>query len=121
MSGAPFILHIAPREDWSATTGDLEPASLATEGFVHCSDPDQVLLPANAMFAGQTGLLLLVIEAARLTAPLVYEDCYESGMEFPHVYGPLSADAVVETFAFEPGADGVFTLPADLVAWLEAR
>jgi uncharacterized protein (DUF952 family) len=118
---APYILHITPGAEWAASTGDLEPESLATEGFVHCSDPGQVLTPANALFAGQSGLILLVVEAARLTAPLVYEDCYASGQAFPHVYGALERAAVVATFAFEPGPDGRFTLPAELAAWLGGR
>lgn len=118
---APYILHITPGADWAASEGDLEPESLATEGFVHCSDPDQVLFPADALFAGQRGLILLVVEVARLTAPLVYEDCYASGQAFPHVYGALERAAVVATFAFEPEGDGTFRLPADLIAWLDAR
>ncbi len=118
---APYILHITPGAEWGSSEHDLEPESLSTEGFVHCSDPEQVLFPANALFAGQAGLLLLVVEVARLTQRLVYEDCYETGQVFPHVYGPLERSAVVATFAFEPGSDGVFMLPAELTAWLDAR
>ena len=118
---APYILHITSGADWGASSRDLEPESLSTEGFVHCSDPSQVLFPANALFAGQSGLILLVVDVSRLTAPLVYEDCYASGQAFPHVYGALERAAVVATFAFEPGPDGTFTLPADLVAWLDAH
>ncbi|MFD8059559.1 DUF952 domain-containing protein, partial [Streptomyces cyaneofuscatus] len=33
---------------------------------------------------------------ARLTAPLRYEAMKPGGEEFPHLYGPLPVDAVVE-------------------------
>ena len=117
---APYVLHIIPTAEWESG-GPVEPESLATEGFVHCSDPEQVLLPARALFAGRRDLSLLVVDVARLSGELVYEDCYTSGMEFPHVYAPIERDAVVAVFAFPPEADGGFALPADLVRWLEAR
>jgi uncharacterized protein (DUF952 family) len=33
---------------------------------------------------------------------------------FPHIYGEINNDAVVQVSAFEPGADGHFALPAGL-------
>ena len=56
--------------------------------------------------------MLLVIDPAQLTAELVYEDCYEAGETFPHLYGPLNLDAVVRVVPFPPLPDGTFTLPA---------
>lgn len=108
-----MILHIAHRDEWAAAqaAGDYRADSLATEGFIHCSTPEQVLIPANERFQGQTGLLLLVIDPDRLAAELVYEDCYETGTAFPHIYGPLNLDAVVRAVPFPPGPDGRFSLP----------
>lgn len=111
-----LILHISRREDWetAVTLGYYTADSLPTEGFIHCSTPEQVLLPANAMFRGQTGLVLLCIDPPRLQAPLVYEDCYESGQKFPHVYGRLNTDAVLTVIDFPPNPDGTFSLPPTL-------
>ncbi len=108
-----MILHIARREEWEAAhaSGDYRADTLMTEGFIHCSTPAQVLGPANEMFRGQAGLLLLVIDPARLAAELVYEDCYETGQAFPHIYGPLNLDAVVRAVPFPPNGDGRFSLP----------
>jgi len=108
-----MILHIAHRDDWEAAlaAGEYRAGSLATEGFIHCSTPEQVLIPANERYQGQRGLLLLVIDPNRLAADLVYEDCYETGMTFPHIYGPLNLDAVLRAVPFPPGPDGRFSLP----------
>ena len=110
------ILHICPQADWDAgkAAGAYTAASLETEGFIHCSTTEQVLGVANNIFVGQTDLVLLVIETERLTEKLVYEDTYNHGSEFPHVYGPINLDAVVDVVAFPAGADGLFTLPEEI-------
>lgn len=108
-----MILHIAHKDEWEAAQrrGWYEDESLNKDGFIHCSTPEQVLIPANAIYQGQTDLVLYCIDPARLEAPLVYEDCYESGQEFPHIYGRLNLDAVVKIVDFPPNQDGTFTLP----------
>ena len=110
------ILHITQRSDWLRAVGEgsYRCASLDAEGFVHCSTPEQVLLPANERFRGQQDLVLLCIEEQRLDRELRYEDCYDSGMAFPHVYGPIRLDAVVAVVDFPPGDDGRFELPSGL-------
>lgn len=111
-----LILHITTEKEWqtAVAAGAYCADSLESEGFIHCSTVDQVLVPANQMFAGQTDLILLTIDPANLTAELVYEDCYESGQEFPHIYGPLNLDAVTGFINFPPNPDGTFSLPNEL-------
>jgi uncharacterized protein (DUF952 family) len=109
------ILHITPRSQWQAAQaiGSYRADSLNHEGFIHCSQINQVVAVANRFYAGQSGLVLLVIEADRLQSPLRYEAA--DGDEFPHLYGALNLDAVVAAIAFEPGAQG-FVLPLELEA-----
>jgi uncharacterized protein (DUF952 family) len=107
-----MILHITTRTAWETVDTLYTAPSLTSEGFIHCSAPEQVLKPANEMFRGQTGLILLCIEPARVTADIVYEDCYESGQKFPHIYGPLNREAVIKVVDFPPNPDGTFSLPA---------
>lgn len=111
------LLHIAPRDRWDAARTAHEPytdPSLEAEGFIHLSTAAQVLIPANERFAGRTNLVLLIIDPARLTAEVIFEDCYESGTEFPHLYGPLPLDAVTNVVDFVPQRDGTFELPAGI-------
>ena len=107
------ILHITRRVDWetAVTTPPYRADSLTTEGFIHCSTAAQVLGPANEFYRGQTDLVLLVIDSDKTKAEIVYEDCYETGQQFPHIYGPLNLDAVVKVVDFPPNADGSFSLP----------
>jgi len=111
------ILHIAPTDRWDAalaTGGPYRDPSLDTEGFIHCSTAEQVLIPANERFAGRTDLVLLVIEPELVDAEIIFEDCYESGTAFPHIYGPLPVEAVSRVVAFAPNDDGTFSLPTGL-------
>ena len=106
-----LIYHILPRVEWESVEGDYAPASLAREGFIHCSTREQVTSTANAIFRGQKGLVLIAIDESRLTSTIIYEDCYEQGQSFPHIYGPLSPAAVVHVHDFPCGPDGKFSPP----------
>mgnify|MGYP003620537196 CR=1 FL=1 len=109
-----MILHITSHADWkkAQALGDYRLNTLETEGFIHCSTSEQVLGPANEFYRGRSDLVLLVIDPARLAAELIYEDCYETGMAFPHIYGPLNLDAVTKVVPFPPRPDGTFELPS---------
>ena len=112
-----FILHITTRTAWHAAqkSGQYVADSLAGEGFIHCSKAEQVLRTAKLFFAGQHGLVLLVIKPGLLSSELRWEPGADLGTElFPHIYGPIGLDAVVETLEFEPGPDGKFHLPRSL-------
>lgn len=80
------------------------------DGFIHCSDPSQLLEVANALYKGERGLVLLCIDPAKVKTEIRYE---KSGPEaFPHIYGPLNTDAVVAALPFEPDDEGKFRLPS---------
>jgi uncharacterized protein (DUF952 family) len=114
------ILHLASNDAWLASTktGSYHADSLSTEGFIHCSKPSQIVDVANTFYRGQQGLVLLLIDPSKLEAELKWEPPAEpeptharEGDLFPHLYGPLNLDAVVEVLAFEPDIDGKFALP----------
>ena len=110
------ILHIATRESWeeAVKAGKYTAPSLDTQGFIHCSLPEQVIPVADFIFRGQRGLVLLFINEARLTASVKYENLEGGQKLFPHVYGPVNLDAVVEVVDFPPLPDGTFALPPEL-------
>jgi uncharacterized protein (DUF952 family) len=99
-----MIYHVVPLADWvAAPDSDYAPASLADEGFVHCSpDVATTLAVADAFYRdAPRPLLALVIDESRLTADCVFEAAapapppgVAAGTLFPHVFGPLNRDAV---------------------------
>lgn len=108
-----IILHIADGAAWQQAQahGAYRGDTLETDGFIHCSLREQVIPVANALFKGQTGLIVLCIDEDKVIADIRYEDCYDAGQTFPHIYGALNLDAVVSVADFPPDADGTFTLP----------
>lgn len=118
------ILHLTARSDWQAAqaAGAYTAPSLESEGFIHCSTGTQIASVANRFYAGRHGLVVLVIDPARLRAELRWEppahpgpvEAAATGELFPHVYGPIDLQAVVRVIDWEPGPDGTFTLPTAL-------
>ena len=84
------------------------------EGFIHCSKREQVIQVADSRFRGQSGLVLLSIDESRVSAEIRYENLEGGQQLFPHVYGEINVDAVVEVTEFEAGPDGCFAWPAQL-------
>jgi uncharacterized protein (DUF952 family) len=112
-----FIFHVTSRTAWSAAQKSRQVVadSLEGQGFIHCSRVGQVLRVANLYFSGQRGLIILLIDPARLVPELRWEPGVDLETElFPHIYGPINLDAVVDIFDFEPDAAGKFHLPKSL-------
>ncbi len=108
-----MILHICERLAWdqARSKGIYSPASLANEGFIHASRPEQVLAVANRFYQKAADLLLLWIDVQKVQAP-IYDEAADGDL-YPHIYGPLNLDAVCKVSEFAPDADGVFRqLPA---------
>lgn len=110
-----LIYHIATRADWERARADGDYTrstvnkTLAEEGFIHASQASQVARTANKFYRDVPGdLVLLVIDPGRLRAELRYEDGPDAELPFPHIYGPLNADAVVDARPFAAGPDGAF-------------
>ena len=112
------LYHITSLDEARAAAGSgtYTPEAFGRDGFVHCSYRHQVVATANRIFAGRADLVLLEIDRARLTCPVVEENL-EGGAElFPHVYGPLPMAAVVRVLAFPCEVSGWFAEPAALGA-----
>jgi chorismate synthase len=93
----PLIYHITTAEAWqqAQATGEYTAPSLEKEGFIHCSDAHQVEGVLQRFYAGQTGLLKLQIDPARLESELKYESAADVNEKFPHVFGPIPIAAVI--------------------------
>jgi uncharacterized protein (DUF952 family) len=113
------VLHLMPAEQWttlSAQEAIVNP-SLATEGFIHCTDDADVLLQvANAFYSAVIGEFVVVyVDTDRLTSTCIWEaPAHISGSgpafadQFPHVYGPIDRAAVIRVQRVVRSADGRF-------------
>ena len=92
-----MIYHVITKHDWQAALagGFYEADSLAAEGFIHASKKEQVDGVVERYYSGQDDLLLLHIDESRLTSSLKYELAASVNEEFPHIFGPLNLEAVV--------------------------
>ncbi|MER6392026.1 DUF952 domain-containing protein [Streptomyces sp. NPDC059382] len=94
-----MIFHIVALTDWTAAPElPYAPASLDSEGFVHCSaDRATALAITEAYYRDTPGTLLTVeLDEGALTSEVRRES--ESGGLYPHVHGPLNRDAVVRVW-----------------------
>ncbi len=99
----PEILHVTPGALWekAQAEGEYRGDTLATEGFIHCCSPGQLVGVISRYFQGQSGLVVLRMKPERLTSSLRWECPPGSTETFPHLYGPLNLDAVVEVIPLE--------------------
>ena len=80
------------------------------DGFIHFSNAAQVVETAEKHFAGQSGLLLLRIDSAKLGDRLKWEPS-RGGALFPHLYGDLDLTAVMLVEPLPLGPDGRHIFP----------
>jgi uncharacterized protein (DUF952 family) len=106
------LLHLTTPAEWRTAldTGALIPPSLAVAGFVHLATPEQVHLPAERLFPGRRDVVALVVDPARLSAPVRFkpgEPGDPASMRFP----PLRAAADLGGGAVATGGRGGAALP----------
>eukprot|EP01128_Nolandella_sp_AFSM9_P000457 TRINITY_DN10614_c0_g1_i1.p1 TRINITY_DN10614_c0_g1~~TRINITY_DN10614_c0_g1_i1.p1 ORF type:complete len:113 (-),score=19.07 TRINITY_DN10614_c0_g1_i1:183-521(-) len=97
---ADTFCHIAQAAEWELAKrkgGDYVVDSLASEGFIHCSDREQVADTLVRHFKGRDDLTILTIDPTKLpsTSVVKVEDLYGHGA-YPHVYGPINVEAIVK-------------------------
>ena len=92
------IYHITTKNQWQKAqeNGFYESPSLKQEGFIHCSEEGQVQGVIERYFAGQNDLVKLNIDTDKLTSRFVFEWSPSTQDTFPHVYGPINLDAVID-------------------------
>lgn len=109
-----YLYHIAKKQDWvnAQKVGIYAVGSLhrnfEEDGFIHLSYAYQANVVADMIYHDTPELVLLVIDPAKLTAKVVDERADPSQGLFPHLYGPLNVDAVIDVRQYEPSDDGRF-------------
>jgi uncharacterized protein (DUF952 family) len=93
-----FIYHITTKHAWedAQTKQSYLPKDFEKDGFIHCSIERQIEGVLERFYQGQTGLIKLKIEKAKVQRPVLFELAEDLNELFPHIYGPLNLDSVVE-------------------------
>ena len=101
--------HLVPLELWVAADPAVpyEAASLATEGFIHCTDGVAALGETFDRYyaADPRAFMALTLDLDALDVPLRYD---VAGSPYPHIYGPITRSAIVGISRVERGSDGRF-------------
>jgi uncharacterized protein (DUF952 family) len=92
-----LIYHITTLAEWqdALLKGFFEAASLKEEGFIHCSEEQQLDGVLERYYKGQANLVKLTIDCSRLIALLRVEWSASVKENFPHIYGSINTDAVI--------------------------
>ncbi len=111
-----MIFHLITPAEWEAAQKQqqYEPASLLAEGFIHFSTLAQLLATANRFYAEHAEMLILAVDEHVLDTKLIFEDLYGHGASFPHLYGPLELEQVMQVHHMTKDESGAFVLPNPL-------
>jgi uncharacterized protein (DUF952 family) len=80
------------------------------DGYIHFSTAAQVAETAALYFRGETDLMLIAVDGARLGPSLRYE-ASRGGALFPHLFATLPLTAVLWARPLPVGADGSHHFP----------
>lgn len=108
-----MIYHMCPAEAWAAAVEAGRYSGTEDDrrdGFIHFSTAEQLPESARRHRAGQAGLVLVIVEAARLGQRLRWERS-RGGALFPHLHGPLLLDEAAEVVPLPLGPDGDHVFP----------
>lgn len=92
-----MIYHITTQKKWdrAKNQGVYSTPSLGKEGFIHCSKKNQITKVLRSIFKNRNDLILLSIDESKLGSTIRY-DADSHGELFPHIYGPLNLQAVIQ-------------------------
>lgn len=93
-----FIYHVTTLKEWEAAKikSEYTPVNFEKDGFIHCSIEKQIPGVLDRFYKGQTGLVKLKIEKEKVQRPVLFELAVDLDELFPHIYGALNLDSVVE-------------------------
>lgn len=106
---AGVTYHLVPESVWTRQRSGTEylPDAFDNDGFIHCTNGlDQLVAVGNMFYLNdRRPFLVLALDVSRLTSEVRYDD---PDQLFPHIYGPLNTDAVIDQATVERSPDGAF-------------
>jgi uncharacterized protein (DUF952 family) len=111
MTEPRYTLHFTPAEYFDSLDPekDYTPPHYEREGFIHCTDgAENLARVGDAHYKDDPRhFYVLTIDKERVKSPIKYED---PGRIYPHIYGPLNRDAIVNKRMAKRLQDGTFAV-----------
>ena len=106
-----MLYHLLTESDYKEyqSTETYEPASLKDEGFIHLAYEEQLQTIVDCFFVGVTQAYLLEIDKSAIAKDLRDEPpvgAEGDGALYPHLYSPLSKQAVTRTIKLVADSSG---------------
>ncbi|MFT5758771.1 MAG: hypothetical protein ACI9LM_003519 [Alteromonadaceae bacterium] len=103
-----YLLSSYVEYQQAKSTGFLVRDSLQSEGFIHAAPQSQLNRLANKYHKNTVQPLILILDKKRIKAEVKWEPA--TGGLYPHIYGALNMDAIIDVEAIGVNSDGVFEL-----------
>lgn len=84
-------------------------STLEEVGFIHATSPDQTIAMLNRHFTDRNDILLLIIDLEKVKPEVKFEAPLSGSKgTYPHIYGALNTDAVINTQVPKKDPSGQF-------------
>ena len=97
------IYHLISRQRLDAQSDSefiLDDANMAS-GFIHCCTAEQLAGVIERYFPGDNSNLMVVeLNPDALSEELLWEPATDSDGLFPHIYGPINRDAIIDVHSY---------------------
>ena len=104
-----YLLMTAEEIACARTTGQWESVSLSVEGFIHASPANQLKRVADKYYQQKHEVQVVCVRIDLLKPELRWEPA--AGSLYPHIYGPLNFNSVVDIVPTQRNEDGTFLIP----------
>ena len=105
-----MILHSMKKTTWEERKNKecWGHRNINDEGFIHCSTIEYFWRVAENFVSIRDEMVLLCIDESKLQSEVRYEDGDNCGRTYPHIYGLVNNDAVIQVLPFLRNEDGTW-------------
>ncbi len=114
------ILHCLKQATWESYQDKKEYGKelVTRDGLIHCSSVENFWRVAPNFNHIKEPLVLLCIDTTKVNAEIRWEDFDNCGRTYPHIYGVLNIDAIIEIVPFLKDEHEDFFLNEELKKYL---
>lgn len=97
-----MILHCMKKSTWEERKHKQSwgKRNIEADGFIHCSTIEYFWRVAPNFREITDEMVLICIDENKLTSKILFEDGDHCGRAYPHIYGPVNHDAVINVLPF---------------------